>query len=256
MSTKPEMTLRTIESAQHTAAKVAGFLYLFTMVTANFAEFYARGRLIVDGDAVRTAKNMAASERLFRFGTVSNLITFASVVILLLALYVVLKPINRNVALLAAFWRLAECSIFALITLSDFVALRLLSGADYLRAFDTQQLQALAYTFVRAHDAGYLIGLVFFGLGSTVFAYLWFKSRYIPRALAAWGIFSSLVVAIVTLAIMVFPSLAAVVIPIYFVPIFIFEVTLGIWLLVKGIGLVPVHDSSRPKLMISRHITH
>jgi hypothetical protein len=78
-----------------------------------------------------------------------------------------------------------------------------------LRAFDTQQLQALAYTFVRAYDAGYLIGLVLFGLGSTVFADLWFKSRYIPRALAAWGIFSSLVAAIVTLAIMVFPSLAA-----------------------------------------------
>jgi hypothetical protein len=72
------------------------------------------------------------------------------------ALYVVLKPINMNVALLAALWRLAECAIFALITLNDFVALRFLSGADYLRAFDTQQLQALAYTFVGAHDAGYL----------------------------------------------------------------------------------------------------
>jgi hypothetical protein len=223
------------EPAQNTAAKVAGFLYLFTMVTANFAEFYARGRLLVGGDAVQTAKNIAASERLFRLGTVSNLITFASVVILLWAFYVVLKPINRNVALLAAFWRLAECSIFALITLNDFVALRLLSGADYLRAFDTQQLHALAYTFVRAHDAGYFIGLVFFGLGSTVFAYLWFKSRYIPRALAAWGIFSSLVVAIVTLAIMVFPSLAAALGLVYFAPIFIFEVTLGFWLLVKGI---------------------
>src|SRR5437899_993041 len=90
------------EPAQHTAAKVAGFLYLFTMVTATFAEFYARGRLIVSSDAVQTAKNIAASERLFRLGTVSNLITFASVVILLLALYVVLKPINRNLALLAA----------------------------------------------------------------------------------------------------------------------------------------------------------
>ncbi len=224
-----------LEPAQHTAAKVAGFLYLFTMVTANFAEFYARGRLIVAGDAVQTAKNIGASERLFRLGTVSNLITFAAVVPLVVALYVVLKPINRNVALLAAFWRLAECSIFALITLNDFVALRLLSGADYLRAFDTKQLQALAYTFVRVHDAGYLLGLVFFGLGSTVFAYLWFKSRYIPRALAAWGILSSLVVAIVTLAIIVFPSLAAVVIPVYFAPIFIFEVTLGFWLLIKGI---------------------
>jgi hypothetical protein len=228
-------TLRAIEPAQHTAAKVVGVLYLSTMVTANFAEFYARGRLIVSGDAVQTARNIAASERLFRLGTVGNLITFAGVVPLVWALYVVLKPVNRNVALLAAFWRLAECSIFALITLNDFVVLRLLSGARYLRAFETPQLQALAYTFVGVHDAGYLIGLVFFGLGSTVFGYLWLKSRYIPRGLAALGIFSSLVVAIVTLAIMVFPSLAAVVIPIYFAPIFVFEVGLGVWLLVKGI---------------------
>jgi hypothetical protein len=224
-----------LEPAQHTAAKVAGFLYLLTMVTGVFAEFYARGSLIVAGDAVQTAKNIAASEWLFRLGAVSNLITFAVDVILLLALYVVLKPINRNVALLAAFWRLAESSIQAVIILSDFVTLRFLSGADYLRAFDTQQLQALARVFVSVHLDGYRIGVVFFGLGSTVFAWLWFKSRYIPRGLAAWGIFSSLVVAIVTLAIMVFPSLAAVVIPFYYAPIFIFEVILGVWLLVKGI---------------------
>src|SRR6267378_4541052 len=82
-----------LEPAQHTAAKVAGFLYLFTMVTANFAEFYARGRLIVP-DAVQTAKNIAASERLFRLGIICNLLTFAAVVLLVVALYVVLKPIN------------------------------------------------------------------------------------------------------------------------------------------------------------------
>ena len=230
------MTLHPIEPEQHTAAKVAGFLYLFLMVTAMFAEFYARGPLIVHGDAVQTAQNIAKSQRLFRVGTVSDLITFAGDVILIWALYVVLKPVNRNVVLLAVFWRLAECAIFALITLNDFVTLQLLSGAHYLRVFDAQQLQALAYTFVGVHDAGYLIGLVFFGLGSTVFAYLWFQSRYIPRVLAAWGIFASLVVTIVTLAIMVFPRLAAVVIPAYFAPIFIFEVTLGFWLLIKGIS--------------------
>ncbi len=85
-----------------------------------------------------------------------------------MGLYVVLKPVNRSVALLAAFWRVAECAIFALAILNDFVTLRLLNGADDLRAFNSGQLQALAYTFVRAHDAGYLIGLVFYGVGSTV----------------------------------------------------------------------------------------
>jgi hypothetical protein len=220
---------------QHTAAKIVGFLYLFLMVTGFFAEFYARGRLIVSGDAAQTARNIAASETLFRLGTVSDLITFAGDVALVWALYIVLTPINRNVALLAVFWRLAECAILGVITLNDFAALRLLSGADYLRVFDTKQVQALARFFIGVQSSGYLIGLVFFGLGSTVFAYLWFQSRYIPRALAALGIFASLVVAIVPLAIMVFPRFAPIVTPAFWAPIFIFEITLGFLLLLKGI---------------------
>ena len=233
-SDRPETTIRTVEPAQQTAAKVAGFLYLFTMATSIFG-FYARAPLLVRGNAAQTAVNIAASERLYRISIVSDLLTVACVIILVAALYVVLKPVDRNVALLAAFWRLAENFILAVITLSAFAALALLSGADYLRAFDTEQLQALAYTLaLRVHGAGFNIGFVFLGLGSTVFSYLWLKSRYIPRALAAWGIFSSLVLAIVTLAILVFPGLAALGLT-YMLPMFFYEVGLGIWLLVKGI---------------------
>lgn len=236
-----EMTVRASEPSERTAARIAGFLYLFLMVTGVFAEFYARGSLIVPGDAVQTAKNIAASERLFRIGTVSDLITFAGDAILVWALYVVLKPVNGNVALLAAFLRIAECAILGVITLNDFVVLRLLSGTNYLRAFDTQQLQALARVFVGVQADGYRIGIVFFGLGSTVFSYLWLESRYIPRGFAAWGILASLLVASGVLAIMVFPGLAPVVTPAYYVPIMIFEIALGLWLLVKGIQ-VPVNE--------------
>ncbi len=77
------MTLRPIGPEQRTAARIAGFMYLFTLVTANFAEFYARGRLIVGGDAAQTAKNIVGSERLFRLGAASNLITFVGCVLLL-----------------------------------------------------------------------------------------------------------------------------------------------------------------------------
>ena len=231
---RPEMTIRTIEPEQHTAAKVVGFIYLVAMATSIFAELYARAPLIVRGDAMQTAINIAASERLFRIGSVIHLITFASDAVLAVALYVVLRPINRNVALLAAFWRLTDCSILAVNMLNDFAVLRLLSGADYLRAFDTKQLQTLARFFISVEAAGFQIGFVFLGLGSTVFSYLWFKSRYIPRALAAWGIFSSLVLAIVTLAVMVFPALAALGMT-YMVPMLFYEVGLGLWLLVKGL---------------------
>ena len=240
------MTLRTIEPAQHTAARIAGLLYLFTSATAIFGEFFVRGRLIVRGDAVQTAKNVAGSERLFRLGIASDLITVLGVIALVWALYVVLKPIDRNVALLAAFWRLAEASILAVSVVNAFAALLLLSGAEYLQAFGTQQLQVLARLFVSLQGAGWRIGFVFLGLGSTVFSYLWFKSRYIPRALAAWGVFSSLVLAIVTLAIMVFPGSAAVLTLAYMAPMGIYELALGLWLLAKGIRTRPLLEASIP----------
>jgi Domain of unknown function (DUF4386) len=230
----PKVTLRPIERAQHMAAKLAGFLYLLTNATAIFA-FTVRGRLIVRGDAVQTARNIAASERVFRVGIVTELITVAAVIMLVVALYVVLKPINRNLGLLAVSWRLAENFTLAVVTLCEFAALRLLSGADHLQALDTKQLQALAYTFLRVYGDGFRIGFLFLGLGSTVFAYLWLKSRYIPRWLAAVGIFGSLVLATVELAILVFPDLAAVVGMAYMMPMGIFEIGLGLWLLVKGI---------------------
>jgi hypothetical protein len=232
------MRLRPIEPEQRTAAKVVGVLYLLLMVTGLFGIFtgvYARGQLIVPGDAVQTASNLAASERLFRVGAVSNLITFAGDVALVLALYVVLQPINRNLALLAAFWRLAESAILAVTTFNEFAAVQLLSGAAYLRAFDTQQLLGLARSAANVEAHGYLAGVVFLGLGSTVFSYLWLESRYIPRGLAGWGIFSSLLVVIANLAILVFPDLAAVAIPLNFAPLAIFEVATGLWLLIRGL---------------------
>ncbi len=155
--------------------------------------------------------------------------------VLLTALYVVLKPVNRSLALLAAFWRLIETLILVVITLNSFDVLRILSGADYLRVFEADRLQALARLSIGAHGAGYNVGLVFFGLGSTVFCYLWFKSNYIPRALAGWGVFSSLLVGICTFAFIIFRNLAKILTPGCYAPIFIFEVTLGLWLLVKGL---------------------
>jgi Domain of unknown function (DUF4386) len=246
---RPEPPLRAIAPAQRAAAKVAGFLYLFTMATGIFGESFVRGRLIVRDDALQTARNIAASERLFRLGIASDLITVAGVIVLLWALYVVLAPIDRNVALLAAFLRLAENAIAGATIINAFVALRLLSGADYWRVFDTTQLQVLARLFIGGQGAGLRIAFVLLGLGSTVFSYLWLKSRYIPRALAAWGIFSSLALASLTLAIMVFPGLGDVLGLAYMAPMFVYEVGLGLWLLVKGIHVpAAVSSGGRPAL--------
>jgi Domain of unknown function (DUF4386) len=234
---KSKMAIYAVDKSQRKAARVAGFMCLFTMVTANFAEFYVRGRLIVPGDAVQTAKNIAASGQLFRLGIVTDLATLVGGVILVVALYVVLKPVNRDLALLAVFWRLLECSIAAVMVGIDFAVLRLLNGASSLRAFNTEQLQELARLLLGVETGGYRVGALFFGLGSTLFAYLWFKSRYIPRLLAAWGILASLVPTIVPLSTIAFAGLTEA--PLRRartgIPIVVFEVILGVWLLAKGI---------------------
>jgi Domain of unknown function (DUF4386) len=130
---------------------------------------------------------------------------------------------------------IADGSILAVTTFSGLITLRLLSGAEYLHAFQTSQLQSLARLFISARGLGFDVGFVFLGLGSTVFAFLLFKSRYVPRALASWGIFSSLALAIGSLARILSPWFASNASMAFMVPMFFYEVPLGLWFLIKVI---------------------
>src|SRR5206468_5170256 len=119
------MTIGTIDESQRKAATVVGLSYLFALPPAIFAEFYVRTRLIASDNAAQTARNIMAHERLFRLGTASNLTVFAIDVVLITALYVVLKPFNRRLALLALGWGLIETATLVVVTLSDFDILRM-----------------------------------------------------------------------------------------------------------------------------------
>ena len=138
--------------------------------------------------------------------------------------------------MLATGWGLIETATLVAVTLSDFDVLRILSGADYLHAFEADRLQALARLSVSAHADAYNVGLVLAGLRSTAFCYLWFKSRFIPRALAAWGMCASFLMGAAAFSFIICPELAKVVgVEVYGAPIFFFELTMGFWLLLKGL---------------------
>lgn len=230
------MTIGTIDISQRKAASVVGLCYLLALPPAIFAEFYVRARLIAFDNAAQTVQNIMAHERLFRLATASNLTVFALDVVLIIALYVVLMPVNRSLALLATGWGLIESATLVVVTLSDFDVLRILSGADYLHAFEVNQLQALARLSVSAHADVYNVGLVLAGLRSIAFCYLWFRSRFIPKVLAAWGVVASFLMGASAFSFIIFPELAKVVaVEIYGAPIFFFELTMGFWLLLKGL---------------------
>jgi hypothetical protein len=243
-----------IEESQRGAAKVAGFAGLFTMAVVVFVNFGIHEPLIVAGNAVDTARNILAHERLFRIGIACDLIYSASLVVLLTALYVILKPVSRGLALLAAFWRLVYAFLWVLMTLNLFETLRFLHGADYLRVFEPDRLQALARLSLTSSSDMYYAGLVFYALASTACSYLWWKSQYVPRLLAGWGLISSVFCAACTLTFIISPDFTKVVNLWWFdSPMGVFEMALSFWLLLKGVKAgVPAKVTLRADVYGSR----
>ncbi len=230
------MTIDTIENSQRTAAKVAGFSGLFAVAIVVFANYVLLNPLIVAGNAAETARNIVAHERQFRVIVICFLTYSASVVVLLAALYVILKPVNPGLALVGALFRLVFASLWLLTTLNLLGVLRLLGSASYLQVFEADRLQALARLHLAANFDAYYVGLPFFGLAATVCSYLWLKSRYIPRALAAFGVISSAWCVICAFVFLIFPNFNKVVNDYWFdSPMAIFEIVVSFWLLFKGL---------------------
>lgn len=226
-----------VTGAQRRAARFVGGAYLTAMPLALFSGIYVPMHLFVTGDVAATARNIVAHERLFRLGVASDLLAFLVDVVLIAALYTVLEPVDRHLARFAAFVRLVETSLFVTATVNSLDTLRFLSDADYLKPFSPDQLGALARLAIGAHGTAYSAGLVFAGVGSAVFCWLWLKSRLIPSWLAGLGIAASALLAASTGAFIVLPELAkSLTVAVYGGPIFVFELTMGFWLMIKGLA--------------------
>lgn len=221
-------------------ARVAGVLYLIIIVFAGFSEGYVRSNLIVPGDATATAHNIVSSAWLFRLGFVSDIIAFASDAAVALLLYVLLKPVSKTVSLIAASFRLlAHPAIASINLLNHFAALLLLSDADYLTVFDGDQLQAFVMLFLNLHRYGYLIGGAFFGVHCFLLGYLLFKSDYFPRLLGGLLVVASFGYLIESFGNFLFPNYIELLVWVVAVPAVIAELSLCVWLLVKGVRVQP-----------------
>jgi hypothetical protein len=177
-----QVTTHATETSPLTLARVAGLVYLLGL-PAPFGLIYVPSRLIVSGDAAATAANIVASETLFRLGIVSNLYVSVVNLVLVVALYRLLKPVGKNMALLMVMFVVAGVAIAMLSEMTQFAVLRLLLGADYRTVFTTDQLQALALLFLNMHSQGVNIAQIFWGLWLFPLGYLVFKSAFLPRSL-------------------------------------------------------------------------
>src|SRR5436309_1817679 len=233
------MTTCTVDNAQRTAAKIAGVAGLVAFGLVVFGNYVLLDPLIVPRNAADTARNILAHQTQFRVALTCFIVYGIGVIVLLTALYVVLAPVNRGLALAGALFRLVFSVLWLIAPLNSLAALRLLGDASYLKVFEPDRLQALARVQLAGSFDDYYVGLPFFGLAATVCAWLWLKSKYIPRGLSIFGVIGSAWCVFCAFVYLIFPNFNKIVNDYIFdSPMALFELAVSVWLLVKGLKSV------------------
>jgi hypothetical protein len=219
-------------------ARLAGAGYLVIFITGFFANFFVLEGLVLDGNAQATSENILANLMQFRWGIFAFLIMVVIDVLMAGPLYILLKPVNKNLSLLSAWLRLVNGTIFGVALYSLFGILHLLSGAEYLTALEPAEIHARVMLHLEAFNFIWLIGLVFFGLHLFLMGILILKSDYIPKIIG--GLLQLAAVGYLT------DSFAQFLLPDYksvqhvfelvvLIPGVIGELSFTVWLLIKGV---------------------
>jgi len=212
------------------AALIAGIGLLIMVIAAPFAELYVFPKLIVPENAAETAKNIIANKTLFISGIFGYLITFICDLVVAWALYIYLKPVNKNLSLLTAWFRWVYTGIALVALLNLVTVLRLLNISDTLTVFQPDQLHAQVMLSLSIFRTQWHFGLLFFGIHLGLLGYLVFRSKYIPRILGVLLIIAGLGYLLTTLEPFLFPS-----INVDFAEYtFYGELIFMLWLLIKG----------------------
>ena len=230
------MTNRAAETSPQIYAELCGVLYLITIVLGAAEQVAIRGKIVVSGDAAATAANLRAMESSRRWGIAAELVVGICTIILTWALYILLRPVNKNLALLAAVFSLVASAVETAYALHLVEALYPLGNAAYLGAFTPEQLNAMTSMAIKAQGSGFGIALLLFGCFFPIAAYLIFQSGYFPKALGILYLIPGLSYLASSLLLIVAPAFAD---RYYFAiagPALIGELSLALWLLLKGVN--------------------
>ena len=226
-----------IEHSPQRWARVAGLLYLAIILLGLFGEMFVRSTLVVSGNPAATANAILQSQFLWRAGIAGDLLMHVFDVPVIVILYFLLRPVSKTLALLATLINLVQTAVLTLNKLTLLLPLLLLDDAAYLKAFSPEQLQVLSYLAIKAHGYGFGIGLIFFGFACLVRGWLIFGSGYFPKPLGVLMFVAGLSYLANSFALLLAPSIAASIFPGVLIPALVGELSLCLWLIVKGVNM-------------------
>lgn len=207
-------------------------MYFFTVF--DVTGVLIQSMLTGGGDFLATARSVAASEMLYRIGLLCGLVGTMSTILLAVALYAILKPVQPHLALTALLFRVAESVITVVVLVLGYATLQVYLDAAH-NSLAPSQSATLADLISRTSAVGTDVSVVFFSVGSTLFFFLFRRSGYIPRLLAMWGLVGSLLCFAAFVTNLLLPQPSDALIGIGALPIGIAEPVVGFWLLTRGI---------------------
>lgn len=216
-------------------ARIAGFCYLIVIATGLFSEIFVRQALKVSNNALATAQNIQANEMLFRWGFVADLINFVVGIPTILILYHFFKKSNKILLQIALAFVIIQTAIIAVNLLNQITPLLLLSNETYLHTFQQNQLATLSLLSLNIQAQGYGIGLVFFGFYCIIIGFIIFKTNAIPKIIGVAYAIAGICYLINNFTMFLSKGFVNPLFIYLAIPIFIGELSLCLWLLIKGI---------------------
>ncbi len=227
-------------------ARTGGIIYLIIIAAGLFGEMFVRSKLIVPGDAVTTANNIMASQLLWRTGIATDLLMHICDVPLMVIFYVLLKPVNKRLALMMLVFNLVQTAVLVTNKLNLVTALFPLGDAAYLKSFSPQQLYTLTYLSIKSHAYGFGLGLIFFGFTCLIAGYLIYRSGYLPKTIGILMQIGGVCYLINSFTLIISPSIADKLFPVILLPPFVGELSFCLWLIFKGVK-ISVWETSAAK---------
>lgn len=223
-------------------ARIAGFCYLIVIATGLFSEVFVRQALRMSNDALTTAYNIQTNEMLFRWGFVADLINFVVGIPTILIIYHFFKKSNKIILQIALALVIIQTAIIAVNLLNQITPLLLLSNDTYLNTFQQSQLATLSLLSLNIQSQGYAIGLVFFGFYCIIIGFVIYKTNAIPRIIGVLYAIAGLCYLINSFTMFLSKGFANPMFIYLAIPIFIGELSVCLWLLIKGIDTTKLEN--------------
>ena len=218
--------------------RLAGIFYLGIILLGLYGEMVVRAKLVIPGNPAATAQAISGAKLLWRSGITGDLLMHVLDIPVMVVLYLLLRPVNKSLALFATFINLIQTAVLAANKLVLLVPLYLLGSSSYLKAFTPEQLQTASYLSIKAHEFGFGVGLIFFGVACVINGYQMIKSGYVPKTfgvlmqIAGWSYLTN------SFAMLLAPSLWGAITPAVLMPALVGESALCLWMITKGVDLV------------------